>query len=89
MTQTTSSQPTDQQRSRISFWGVRKADSKATHTGKIELTQQMVTDIQQLQPNEYGKVQLKVVLFDNDSHNPKAPVKTGYVDLDDSTNPPF
>lgn len=65
--------------SRISLWKSRKADSRATHYGSLELTPETIQYLASAEPNKFGMVKLDVLIFKNDRGGEKAPGWAGYV----------
>lgn len=78
------------QTSQIAVWKNQKADSPLRLFGNIQLTTDLLEQLNELEPNERGQVELKVALFRNESDSPKAPLLKGRVELpQDETDDEF
>ena len=73
-------------KSTISLWRNDKADSKVRASGQIQLTPELLAQLQAETPDGRGYINARVVIFKNNSGNPKAPTSTGYIELAQSNN---
>jgi len=77
----TTSTPTKAKTSSVSLWKNFKKDSKLRLFGDIQVTPKLLREALEQEPDEYGRVSLRVSLFKNESDNKKAPMLTGRVEL--------
>jgi len=67
--------------SSISLWKNKNEDSKLRLYGTIQVTEELLEELNELEPNNRGQVELRVALFRNDSDNSKAPMLKGRIEL--------
>lgn len=69
------------QTSVASLWKNKKEDSKLRLYGTLQLSGELIQQLTETEPNEYGQFELKIALFRNDSDNSKAPILKGRIEL--------
>ena len=79
-------QAVETKKSTISLWRNDKVDSKVRASGQIQLTPELLAQLQAETPDSRGYINARVVIFKNNSDNPKAPTSTGYIELPQPNN---
>lgn len=72
---------TKAQSSVVSLWKNKKEDSRLRLYGTLQLTGELIQQLMETEPNEYGQFELRIALFRNDSDNLKAPILKGRIEL--------